>query len=388
MEDFELSIKQYGVGMVGYGFIGKMHTYAYKSIPVYYDPPPANVRLVGVCTSNTNTAERAARHGGYEFGTTDYYQLLERDDIHIINCCTPNHLHKDLLIDAIKAGKHVYCDKPLTTDLNSAKEIMKVVEKSNVINQMTFQYRFVPAIMRAKQLIEGGFLGEPMSFRVAYLHSGYIDPNRPMSWRLDIEQGGAGALFDLGSHVIDLLRYLLGDAREVFATTETFIKKRPASKGSDRLVEVKVDDLAIMQVKMENGSIGTVEASRIATGANDDLKIEIHGRDGAIKFELMEADWLNVYNNKAESEPIGGMRGFTRIETVQRYPEPAVFPGPKFRPGWERFHIASMYNFLTNFIEGKSRPPSFYDGFKVQQIMESALISAQKGCWVSIDQIC
>lgn len=377
-----MSIKQLGVGIVGYGFIGKMHTYAYKSIPVYYDPPPANIRLVGVCTSKKETAKRAVEHGGYEFGTTDYHDLLERDDIDIINCCTPNHLHKDLLLDAIKAGKHIYCDKPLTVSVDDAKQIMKAVENSNIVHQMTFQYRFAPAMMRAKQLMDEGFIGEPMSFRAMYLHAGYVDPDRPMSWRLDINKGGAGALFDLGSHVLDLVRYLLGDPKEIFATTETFIKQRPASKGSKELMDVKVDDLAIIMMKMQNGALGTVEASRIATGANDDLKIEIHGRDGSIKFELMEANWLSVYDNRAEGEPIGGKRGFTRIETVQRYPAPAAFPGPKFMVGWERFHIASMYNFIDNVVKGKPAAPTFYDGLKVQEIMENSLKSVETGKWV------
>jgi predicted dehydrogenase len=379
-----LSDKEFGVGMVGYGFIGKMHTYAYKSIPLYYDPPPANIRLVGVCTSKEETAKRAVKHGGYEFGTTDYNDLLKRDDIQIINCCTPNHLHKDLLIDAIKAGKHIYCDKPMTMNVEDAEQIVEAVKDSDIVHQMTFQYRFVPAIMRAKQLIDEGLLGEIMSFRAMYLHAGYVDPDRPMSWRLNVNQGGAGALFDLGSHVLDLVRYLLGDPKEVFATTETYIKQRPVSKGSAEKADVKVDDLVIIMMKMKNGALGTVEASRIATGSNDDLKIEIHGREGAIKFELMEANWLNVYDNRAVGEPIGGRKGFTRIETVQRYPSPAAFPGPKPTIGWERFHIASMYDFLVNVVNGKPASPTFYDGLKVQEMMESALISAKDGHWVEL----
>jgi predicted dehydrogenase len=386
MGDSKLSIKQFGVGVVGYGFIGKMHTYAYKSIPIFYNPPPANVRLVGVCTSRAETAQKAVDHGGYEFGTTDYHEILDRDDIDIINCCTPNHLHKAILIDAMKAGKHVYCDKPLAMNLAEAREVLDAAENVDVVHQMTFQYRFVPAIIRARQLINEGLLGEPMSFRAAYLHSGYIDPNRPMSWRLDKKRGGAGALFDLGSHVLDLVRYLLGECREIFATTQTFVKRRPVSKGSSELVDVEVDDLALIQMKMENGALGTVEASRIATGTNDELQIEIHGREGAIRFDLMDADWLYVYDNRLEGEPFGGRKGFTRIETVQRYPEPAAFPGPKFRVGWVRFHIASMYDFLNNVASGKPSPPTLYDGFKVQEVMEAALESSDKGNWVRLDR--
>jgi len=147
-------------------------------------------------------------------------------------------------------------------------------------------------------------------------------------------------------------------------------------------VDVEVDDLALVQMKMENGALGTMEASRIATGANDELRFEIHGTQGGITFNMKEPDWLNVYDNRVEGEPIGGRRGFTRIETVQRYPKPAVFPGPKFTVGWVRFHIASMHSFLSNVVAGESLPPTLYDGYKVQEVMEAALESAEKGAWI------
>jgi len=376
--------KKFGVGIVGYGFIGKMHTYAYRSIPFFYNPPPADIRLVGVCTSHEETAKEATQHGGFEFGTTNYHELLERDDINIINCCTPNNLHKDILIGSLKAGKHIYCDKPLAMSLDEARDILEATKNAKTVHQMTFQYRFVPAIMRAKQLIDEGLLGEIMSFRAAYLHSGYNDPNRPMSWRLNKKQGGAGALFDLGAHVLDLVRYLCGECEEVFATTQTFIKSRPASKGSNELVAVDVDDLALVQMKMKNGALGTMEASRIATGTNDDLRIEIHGREGALRFNLMEPNWLYVYDNRAKADPLGGIKGYTLVETVQRYPEPAVFPGPKFTIGWTRFHIACLYNFLSNVEKEQPSTPTLFDGYKIQEIMEAALKSTITKKWESL----
>lgn len=376
--------KKFGVGIVGYGFIGKMHTYAYRSIPFFYNPPPADIRLVGVCTSHEETAKEATQHGGFEFGTTNYHELLERDDINIINCCTPNNLHKDILIGSLKAGKHIYCDKPLAMSLDEARDILEATKNAKTVHQMTFQYRFVPAIMRAKQLIDEGLLGEIMSFRAAYLHSGYTDPNRPMSWRLNKKQGGAGALFDLGSHVLDLVRYLCGECEEIFATTQTFIKSRPASKGSNELLAVDVDDLALVQMKMKNGALGTMEASRIATGTNDDLRIEIHGREGALRFNLMEPNWLYVYDNRAKADPLGGIKGYTLVETVQRYPEPAVFPGPKFTIGWTRFHIACLYNFLSNVEKEQPSTPTLFDGYKIQEIMEAALKSTITKKWESL----
>ena len=376
-------MEELGVGIVGYGFIGKVHTYGYINLPLFYDSP-AKIKLVGVCTGHKQTAKKAKDIGNFSFATTSYQDLLKRDDIHIINCCTPNYLHKNILIDALKAGKHIYCDKPLAMNLSEAKEILKVAEKSNKVYQMTFEYRFIPAVMRAKQLIEEGFLGKVFSFRGCYLHSGYIDPTRPMSWRLDKKKAGGGALFDLGSHIIDLTRYLLGDYKSVFASTYTFINERPLLHNPTKKTKVEVDDISFLQLKMQNGAIGTLEASRLATGANDDLRIEIHGEKGALYYNHMNPNWLWIYDTRDASEPIGGLRGFKRVETVQRYPRPATLPGPKFSIRWMRYHIASQYDFVKRIVDGKKGNPSFYDGYKVQEVMEAAYLSVKRGKWVNL----
>ena len=379
--------KELGVGIVGWGFIGKVHTYAYLNLPLFYQPSPAKVKLVGVCTAHEATAKQAKKIAGFQFATTSYQDLLEREDIDIINCCTPNYLHRDILVSALKAGKHVYCDKPLAINLHQAKEILNVAEKSSSVHQMTFEYRFIPAIMRAKKLIDEGFLGKVFSFRGCYLHSGYIDPSRPMSWRLDKKKAGGGALFDLGSHVLDLIRHLLGEYRAVFAKSYTFIKERPLPEDLAKKAKVEVDDISFLQIEMENGAAGSVEVSRLATGTNDELRIEIHGSKGAIYFNLMDPNWLWVYDTKDPEKPIGGLRGFKKIETVQRYPEPASLPGPKFSIGWMRYHIASQFDFVTRIVEDKKGNPGFYDGYKVQEVMEAAQISARKRRWVNLDEL-
>ncbi|MCL6630038.1 MAG: Gfo/Idh/MocA family oxidoreductase, partial [Armatimonadetes bacterium] len=260
-----------GIGMIGYGFMGKMHTYSYLSLPMLYDPAPAKIKLVGICTASEESGQKAMEQAGYQFATQDYHDLIKRDDIQVINVCTPNFLHKEQIIAALEAGKHVYCDKPLAMDLDEASQIWEVAKKSKAIHQMTFQYRFIPAILKAKMLIEAGFLGHVYQFRVLYLHSGYIDPNRPMSWRLDKSRGGAGAAYDLGSHIIDLTRYLLGDFEQVLATTETFVKKRPVSVGSADFAPVEVDDVFWSQVRLKSGAVGVIEASRMSTGAMDEI---------------------------------------------------------------------------------------------------------------------
>jgi len=379
--------KKLGVGIVGYGFIGKVHTYGYINLPLFYQSPPAKINLVGVCTAHKETAEAARKIGGFQFATTSYKDLLEREDIDIIHCCTPNYLHKDLLIDTLRAEKHIYCDKPLALNLKEAEEILEATKKSNRVHQMTFEYRFIPAIRRAKKLVTDGFLEDVFSFRGFYLHSGYIDPSRPMSWRLDKKKAGGGALFDLGSHVLDLVRYLLGEYRAVFATTCTFIKERSLPDEPARKAKVEVDDISFLQIKMKSGAVGTVEVSRLATGSNDELRIEIHGSRDAIYFNLMDPNWLWVYDTKDPQEPVGGLRGFKKIETVQRYPEPASLPGPKFSIGWMRYHIASQFDFITRIVEKREARPSFLDGYKVQEVMEAAQVSAREKRWVSLDEL-
>ena len=375
----------FGVGIIGFGFIGKVHAYSYMNIPLFYDPAPLKTRLVGVCTSRTETAEKAKQLLGFDFCTSDYRELIDRPDIDIINICSPNFLHKDQLIAAIKANKYIYCDKPLTSSLTDAEEVLKVIEETGYFktSQMTLQNRFFPATMRAKQLVEEGFLGEVNSFRACYLHSGNLDRTKPINWKIDKARNGGGALFDLGSHILDLLIHLIGRPVEIFAETNIVVKKRPSESDPEKLVDVEADDLTMMMLKMKNGALGTVEASKVAFGTNDELRFEIHGDKGAIRFNLMEPNWLEVYDSRDPSGPIGGTRGFKRIECIQRYPKPGGgFPGPKFSVGWIRSHMACLHNFLDTVAENKPVLPSLKDGIDLQRIMVHAYESAETRRWV------
>ena len=371
-----------GVGMIGYGFMGKMHTYSYASLPFIYDPPATRVRLVGACAA-TEASRAKAASAGYEFTCADYRQLLERDDIKIINVCTPNYLHYEQSMAALRAGKHVYCDKPLAMNANQAQEMANLARESGLTCQVTFHNRFCPAIMRAKQMADDKFLGEVVSFRSVYLHSGYTNPDRPISWRMQHEKSGGGALLDLGSHAIDLLRFLIGDFARVSARLETYIKERPASAGSSEMVPVTVDDLALLTLEAENGAVGTVEASRLATGTVDDLRFEIHGTRGALSYDLMNPNWLMTYDDTRKGGAYGGDKGWHRIECVQGYPKPAALPGGKAPVGWMRFHIESIHSFLTNVVESRPGCPSFDDGLAVQRVMDAAAKSSEQGStWV------
>lgn len=375
-----------GIGLVGHGSAGRMHALAYRTLSSYYDPLPAEPKLVGVCTSREETGLKAQKEHGFQFHYTDYRLLLERDDISIIDCCGPNSLHRAVVVDALKAGKHVYCEKPLAMNLKEAKELAALARRSGLKCQMVFNYRFVPAAIRAKQLVVEGALGEVISFRGAYLHSGYLDPRRPMSWRLRKAQAGGGVLMDLGPHILDLLRHLLGEFASVFAEMRTLIPRRP-SPDRRGVEEVDVDDLALLQLRLQNGGMGTVEVSRCAAGTNDDLKFEIYGSKGGLAFNLMDPNWLYFYDATEEGEPLGGRGGFTRIETVQRYPEPAVFPFPRSPVGWCRFHIASQYQFIEAIALDLAPEPNFEDGLAVQRVIEAAYLSAERGERIALEDL-
>lgn len=379
------SLQEMGVGIVGYGFIGKVHAFAHRALPFCYDPLPVRTRLVGVCTATEASGKKAAAQAGFEFATTDYQDLLARDDIQIIHCCTPNDAHHPLLLDALRAGKHIYCDKPLTRSVPEAMEVAALAAETPVVHRMTFNYRYVPATLRAKELIESGFLGTVYQFRGAYLHAGYIDPNRPLSWRLQRARSGGGAIVDLGVHIIDLMRWLLGEFSEVSAQMETCIKQRPNPK-TGQPGTVDVDDIAIVQVRTEAGAIGTIEATRLATGTQDELRFEIHGSRGAISFNLMEPNWLTIYDATRPEASLGGSRGPQRIECVTRYPKPYAFGATKNTIGWPQFHVHCLYDFLDSVAKfgetGEPGTPNFNDGLKAQKIVAACQKSAVQRGWI------
>lgn len=379
-------MKTLGIGMVGYGFIGRVHTFSYLNLPYYYHPLPAKIKLSGVYSHSLQNAKKGIEEAGYNFATDNWKDLLAMDDIDIIEICTPNFVHKEIIIEALKAGKHIICEKPLAMNLNEAKEIVKAADAHpELISQVSFEYRYQPAIMRAKKLIEEGLLGRVYTARIAYLHSGNSDPNRPMYWKIQKKYSGGGSLYDLASHVIDLTRFLIGDFKKIFSRLETFIEKRPISGKPGEFGEVDVDDLALIMFESKNGCIGTIEGSKVATGTNDEFRIEIHGEKGAIKFNSMQPNFLEVYDTRIDGEPIGGRRGFTAIETVQRYPKPATqFPGPKFSVGWTRYHAGSAFDFINNIVEGKKPVTDMHSGYRVQEVLEASKISNSEKRWVDL----
>lgn len=361
-------MQTFGVGIIGFGFIGRAHAYGHITLPVYCDPPPCKTRLVGVATSRPETAEAARQSLGFEFATTDWRELIDRPDIDIIHICTPNNLHKNQVLTALAAGKHVYCDKPLCMNTAEADEIAVALPGTQVTHQMVLQNRFFPSTMRAKQMIEDGFLGDLLSFRAAFLHSGSADPNAPLKWKLDTNASGGGVIFDLGSHVLDLMQFLIGPLAIENCTTHIAYTERPLPGKALEKTSVVGEDAAFMTVRSSNGTPGIIEASKIATGALDSLRFEIHGNRGALRYDLMEPSFLWIFDATLPTSE----RGWRALETVQSYPSPVVFPPSKVTIGWVRGHAACLHNFLTAVAEGRPADPGLEVGVQLQHLMAEA----------------
>ncbi len=379
-------MKKLNIGMIGYGGIGRVHVMAYRTIPFLYAMPADTVNIVGVATSRAETAKKAAAEIGCDYWIADYKELLTREDIDVVDICVPNNKHEEIIIAAAEAGKHIYCEKPLSMDVAEGQRIVAAVEAAGIKSQMTFNFRFFPAIIRAKQLIDEGFVGRVFSFRGRYFRSSYINYDKPLSWRLRREVSGGGALFDLGSHILDTLYYLLGDFGSVQATLDTLIKERPVKAGATEKASVDVDDIALLQMRMSDGTLGTVEISRMGTGVTNDMQFEIYGDQGSIRFRSEDPSWLEVYNVRDEGRPLGGMRGFRKLETVQRY-DGAKSPDWSMSPNFVRTHAECQYRFLKAVAEDMAPSPTVADGLKVQEIMAAAEQSSASGSWVSVEDV-
>ena len=375
-------MKKIGIGIIGWGFMGKTHAQALRSLPLFYPNAGFEPVLAGVCSGHLENAAAAARAAGFAFYTDDYRQLLAREDIRVVSVCTPNDLHEEMAIAALKAGKHLYIDKPLAVTAESADAIARAAEAARGFTRMVFNNRYFPATLRARQLVEEGRVGRVLTFSARYLHSGSIDPNKPIGWK----QGpGAGVMLDMGSHALDLVTWLAGWPRRAFCKTFTLYPDRPLPGGghTDALTEDHVQVL----LELENGAVGSVEASKIATGTNDELLLEVRGDRGAIRFNAMDPNYLEFYDNTLPEAPYGGMRGFTRIESVGRYPAPGgKFLPPKSSVGWERGHTHCYYTFLDAVARGE-RPTenTVADGARLQHLMEACMHSDREGRWVDVE---
>lgn len=383
-------MKKYTAGILGYGYMGKAHTYGYKTMQLYYDKLPFTVELAGVCTRDESKGRELIERHGFKYASTNEDDIIYDPAIDIIHICTPNSMHKDELIKCIKANKHIYCEKPLVLSCDEAEEVRAAMERYDYKKtaQIVYHNRFFPAMMRAKQLIDEGRVGNIFSFRVAYLSASSASEAKPAAWRYLAGMAGMGTLFDLGSHSLDLLAYLVGrEYSSVFAATQTLHGKRPSLDGSG-MVDIDVDDAAYMIVKLKNGAMGTIENSKISTGKNDELRIDIHGDKGAISANIMSPNYLRFYDATLPLGSLGAERGYKDIECISSFDAPGGdFPRPHSNIGWIRAHAHSLYSFMDNVHNGRPGSPSLEDGMYIQYIMEQAAISAKNGHFVDINYL-
>ena len=360
------------IGLLGFGAMGKTHAYCIHNLPYFYPELSFEAEVAGVVTTSLEKSKRMSET--YRLGSPAENEdvLICDPNIDIIDICTPNHLHYETLKKVIRAGKAVYCEKPLCTTAAEAWEIANLAEKHGVTAQIVFNNQFLAPIQRAGQLVAEGRLGRILSFRASYLHNSALDVNRKAGWKQDRSVCGGGVLFDLGSHAIGLIHSLCGEFATVSGTSQIAYPKRTGMDGKPW--ETNADEAFYLTAQLKNGAFGTITASKLTTGSNDDLSIDIYGEKGALHFSLMEPNWLYFYDATAADAPIGGLRGYTRLECVGRYPFPGgVFPSPKAPRGWLEGHIESMMHFLTCVANGTTATiPNFFDAAHVQSVMEAA----------------
>ena len=375
-----------GIGMLGYAFMGKAHSNAYKKIPYMVYPPPAIPKMVAICGRNEEAVAEAARRYGYEGYYTDWREMLEDERIQIFDNGGPNNMHSEPCIAAAAAGKHVFCEKPMARSAEEARAMLDAVEKAGVKHMVGLNYRFVPAIRQAYDLIASGKLGRIYHFRAVYLQE-WVMPQygTPKIWRLDKEIAGSGAIGDLGSHIIDLARFLVGEIKTVGAMMTTFIGERDLPDGSGA-GKVDVDDAFVTTVEFENGAIGTLEASRFAGGRKNHEVLEINGEKGSIHFNLERMNELDVFWVGEEPKET---QGFHNVLITEGYHPFYEYWWPHGHIiGWEHTFVHEFTHLLNCIVNDKDVAPfgaTFEDGYRNAAICDAIVKSAETKKQVDVE---
>ena len=375
-----------GVGLVGYKFMGRTHSNAYRQVARFFDVDPTP-RMRVLCGRDEAGVTAAAAQLGWEETETDYRQMVTRDDVQLVDVASIGSSHHAVVMAALAARKHVLCEKPLANSLAEAREMVEAAERAGVVASVNFNYRRVPAVQLAKQLIESGQLGEIRHWRAVYLQDWITDPEFPLVWRLQKHLAGSGALGDIGAHIIDLAHFLLGDIEEVNGLLKTFIKERPipaemtglSASASTERGEVTVDDAALVLARFANGAIGTFEATRFATGRRNRNSFEINGSRGSIVFDLERLNELQFYSQDDPQET-QGFRTILVTEPVHPYMS-AWWPAGHII-GWEHTFTHGVVDLLNGIVNKQSPAPTFADGVKCQAVLDAVERSSDGGGWV------
>ena len=383
---------EFGVGIIGYS-IGKVHAHAWRGVDEYYHPARASPRLVALSGRNRERVRTEARRFGFQRTYTDWRELVRDDDVDIVDNCAPPYLHAEAMIAAAEKGKNLVCEKPMARNAKEAKAMLDAAERAKVKHLVGYNYRFVSAVALAKQMIEEGMLGRLYYYKGSYLNAaaGYENPDTPADWHHSSKMAGYGALADLGTHAIDLARFLAGEVESLSAVSRTFVKERPEKRESKRktktMVEVDVDDVTVSVLTFKNSAVGMLEAAWVTPGRTDFLAFEVYGSKGSLRFNLERINELEVFLSAAEEEK-------KKMDAKYNGPRQVLVLG-KEHPYMSRYWVNqaggfswehSFVNELNHFLEclADDRPISpqgatFFDGYRNCLVMDAMVESARTG---------
>jgi predicted dehydrogenase len=380
------------VGMVGYAFMGAAHSHAWRTAPRFFDLP-LRPRMAAVAGRDAAGVRAAAERLGWESTETSWQALVERDDIDLVDVCTPGHTHAEIVIAALEAGKHVLCEKPLANSVEEAEAMTRAAERAaadGVRAMVGFTYRRVPAISLARQLVAEGRLGTLHHVRAQYLQDWIVDPQAPLSWRLEKDKAGSGALGDIGAHIIDITQFITGDTiTRVSGRLRTFVDERPlpsehaglsgtAGTGTGK---VTVDDAATFLADFRGGAMGVFEATRFATGRKNAIRIEINGSRGSLAFDFEDMNVLHFFDGTEDA----GTAGFRRIlVTEAEHPYVGAWWPPGHVIGYEHGFIHQAVDLVRAIADGTDPTPTFADGLQVQRVLAAVETSSDNDSWQEI----
>jgi predicted dehydrogenase len=386
-------MKKLNVALIGYKFMGKAHSYALMACPFFFKTGIQPVRKV-IVGRHDAPLKQAAEDFGWEERSTDWREVVNRPDVDVVDIASPPNTHAEIAIEAAKAGKHIFCEKPFTISVEEAEQALEAVRRASVKHMIGFTYRRVPAIGLAKNLIESGRLGRIYHWRAVYLQDWIMDPQFPRIWKLNKAIAGSGSHHELNSHLIDLALYLVGRMTRVVGMEQTFIKQRPApaqteelstmltaAKGSSGLEPVDVDDATLFLARFANGAVGTFEATRFAAGRRNHNRLEVNGSKGSIVFNLEDMNRLEYYNAE-DPQDVPGFRSIMATEGCHPYIAHWWPPGHSI--GYENAFVNQFADFFRSIAEDGKPEPGFEEGLENQKVLEAVSRSIDRNGWVEV----
>ena len=385
-------LRDLSVGMVGYSFMGAAHSHAWRTAPRFFDLP-LRPRMRAVAGRDAQGVKAAAERLGWESTETSWQALVERDDVDLVDVCTPGHTHAEIVIAALEAGKHVLCEKPLANSVEEAEAMTRAAEKAaagGVRAMVGFTYRRVPAISLARQLVADGRLGTLHHVRAQYLQDWIVDPQAPLSWRLEKDKAGSGSLGDIGAHIIDIAQFITGDTiSRVSGRLRTFVEERPLPSEHSGLSgtagsgtgKVTVDDAATFLADFRGGAMGVFEATRFASGRKNAIRIEVNGSRGSLAFDFEDMNVLHFFDGTEDA----GTAGFRRIMVTEaQHPYVGAWWPPGHVIGYEHGFIHQAVDLVRDIAAGTDPTPSFADGLQVQRVLAAVETSSDNDSWQEI----